>query len=65
LISRGLDEGDVLANANTLIYMGKLRDGDRIGRGLYVAKHRGSACSDQIVRYTITDRGLQLTAGSE
>ena len=43
LISRPLDEGDVLSNANTLIYMGKIRDGNRISRGLYIAKHRGSA----------------------
>jgi hypothetical protein len=60
LISRGVDEGDVLSNANTLIYLGKLRDGQRIGRGLYIAKHRGSACSDEIVRYTIADCGLRI-----
>ena len=58
LISRRLDEGDALSNANTLIYMGKTRDGNRIGRGLYVAKHRGSACSDEIVPYQIDDRGV-------
>lgn len=58
LIARPLDEGDALANANTLIYMGKIRDGDRIGRGLYIAKHRGSACSDRILRYEINDQGL-------
>ena len=60
LISRGLDEGDALSNANTLIYMGKTRDGNHIGRGLYVAKHRGSACSEEIVPYGIDDRGLQV-----
>jgi hypothetical protein len=60
LISRPLDEGDALSNANTLIYMGKTRDGSRIGRGLYVAKHRGSACSDEIVPYQIEDGGLSL-----
>ncbi len=58
LISRPLDEGDALANANTLIYLGKLRDGNRIGRGLYIAKHRGSACSEEIVPFSIDDRGL-------
>jgi RecA/RadA recombinase len=63
LISRGIDEGDVLANANTLIYMGKIRDGNRIGRGLYVAKHRGSACSDEIVPYAIDDGGVRLVSG--
>ncbi len=58
LISRPLAEGDVLANANTLIYMGKTRDGNRFGRGLFVAKHRGSACEERIVPYRITDAGL-------
>ena len=62
LISRRLDEGDALSNANTLVYMGKIRDGNRIGRGIYVAKHRGSACSDQIVPYTINDGGIVIDA---
>ncbi|HWB13473.1 MAG TPA: ATPase domain-containing protein [Pirellulales bacterium] len=60
LISRKLDEGDVLANANTVIYLGKIREGNRLARALYIAKHRGSACSDEIVPYTITDRGVEL-----
>jgi len=60
LISRPLDEGDVLSNANTLIYLGKVHEGDRIGRGLYVAKHRGSACDERIVPFRIGDGGLTL-----
>jgi KaiC/GvpD/RAD55 family RecA-like ATPase len=60
LIDRPLADGDVLATANTLIYMGKLRDGNKRSRGLYVAKHRGSACSDEIVRYAIDERGIRL-----
>jgi hypothetical protein len=60
LISRPLDEGDVLSNANTLIYMGKIRDGNRMSRGLYIAKHRGSACDERIDEYVIVDRGLQI-----
>lgn len=60
LISRPLDEGDALANANTLIYLGKLRDGNRIGRGLYIAKHRGSACSEEIVSFSIDDGGIAI-----
>ncbi len=60
LISRPLVDGDALAAANTLIYMGKIRDGDRFSRGLFVAKHRGSACSDEILRFTIDDRGIRL-----
>ena len=60
LVSRRLDEGDVLSNANTLIYMGKIREGRRILRGLYVAKHRGSACSEQITPYHIDDDGIHF-----
>jgi KaiC/GvpD/RAD55 family RecA-like ATPase len=60
LISRPLDEGDVLSNANTVIYLGKVRDGNHLGRGLYIAKHRGSACSDEIVPYSIDEHGLKL-----
>jgi KaiC/GvpD/RAD55 family RecA-like ATPase len=60
LISRPLAEGDVLANANTLILMGKIRDGNRLGRGLYIAKHRGSACDERIVEYKIEESGLRI-----
>jgi len=60
LISRPLDEGDVLANANTLIYLGKIRDGQRLRGALYIAKHRGSACSDEIHPYIIDDQGLHV-----
>ena len=59
-IERPLGDGDFLASANTLIYMGKLRGQGRLERGLFIAKHRGSACSDEIVRYTIDDRGLKI-----
>lgn len=62
LIERPLVDGDVLAAANTLVYMGKLRDGDQLTRGLFIAKHRGSACSDEILRYTINDQGLSLAS---
>ncbi|MHB8902715.1 MAG: RAD55 family ATPase, partial [Thermoguttaceae bacterium] len=51
LIERPLDEGDVLANANTIIYLGKIREGTRFRRAMYVAKHRGSVCPDEIIPY--------------
>ena len=60
LISRKLDEGDVLANANTVIYLGKVREANKLAKALYIAKHRGSACGDEIVPYTIADRGLEI-----
>ncbi|HEV7279695.1 MAG TPA: recombinase RecA [Pirellulaceae bacterium] len=59
LIERPLEEGDLLANANTLIYMGKIREGMKVRRGVYVAKHRGSACSDDVHFYEIDDAGLK------
>lgn len=58
LISRKLDEGDVLSNANTVIFLGKIREGHKLSRALYIAKHRGSACSDEIVPYRITEQGI-------
>jgi KaiC/GvpD/RAD55 family RecA-like ATPase len=60
LISRPLSEGDVLSNANTILYMGKVHAGDRLSRALYVAKHRGSACDDRIVPYQIDDTGVRI-----
>jgi KaiC/GvpD/RAD55 family RecA-like ATPase len=60
LIERPLDEGDLLSNANTIIYLGKIREGTRFRRAAYVAKHRGSACADEIIPYTIDDGGLKL-----
>jgi len=58
LISRPIQSGDVLSNANTIILLGKTRDGNSIGRAMYVAKHRGSACSDTILPYSITEQGI-------
>lgn len=61
LLERPLDEGDLLANANTIIYLGKRRTPEgKIYRALHVAKHRGSACSDDVVRYEIDDRGMKI-----
>lgn len=60
LISRPIQSGDVLSNANTIIMMGKTREGSKIGRALYVAKHRGSACDENILPYRITETGIEL-----
>ena len=63
LIQRPLDEGDTLSNANTVIYMGRVHQQERVSRALYVAKHRGSSCTDRIVPFEIDDQGIQLTGG--
>jgi len=60
LISRPIQSGDLLSNANTVILMGKVRDGMQMRRALYVAKHRGSACGETIVPFEITESGLEL-----
>lgn len=60
LISRPIQSGDVLSNANTIILMGKVRDGNKMSRALYVAKHRGSACDESIMPYVIEASGLRL-----
>jgi KaiC/GvpD/RAD55 family RecA-like ATPase len=60
LLSRPIETGDVLSNANTIIVMGKIRDGMKMKRGLHVAKHRGSACDESIVEYTIEEGGLVM-----
>lgn len=60
LISRRIESGDVLSNANTIIVMGKTRDGNRMGRSLAIAKHRGSRCNDTIVPFAIGEEGLVI-----
>jgi KaiC/GvpD/RAD55 family RecA-like ATPase len=60
LIARPLDEGDMLVNANTVIHLGKIREGTRFRPAMYVAKHRGSPASDEIMPYYIDDGGIHL-----
>ena len=58
LIDRPIESGDELCNANTIILMGKVRDGNRMRRALHIAKHRGSAADDRIVPFEIDETGL-------
>lgn len=60
LLSRPIESGDVLSNANTIILMGKVREGTRMSRALHVAKHRGSRCDESIRPYEIRETGLRL-----
>ena len=60
LLGRPIRSGDALSNANTIILMGKIRDGNRMRRALHVAKHRGSACDESIVPFEVTDRGVGI-----
>lgn len=60
LMDKPLEEGDYFAQANTVIYLGKIREGRKMQRALYIFKHRGSACSDEIIPYEIDDAGLHV-----
>ena len=60
LIAQPIAEGDIFANANTILLLGRTRSERKMGRALFVAKHRGSACSDEILPYRIGDNGLQF-----
>ena len=60
LMAEPLGDGDIFSNANTIILMGRTKDDGRLGRALYVAKHRGSACGDEIRPYRLTDKGLEF-----
>ncbi len=58
LMAQPITEGDIFANANTIVLMGRTKESGRMGRALYVAKHRGSAASDEIRPYRLTDQGM-------
>ena len=60
LIARKVAAGDIGAVANSIVVMGSERVGNRLGRFLCVVKHRGSAKSDDIVEYRVTERGFEL-----
>lgn len=60
LIQRPIESGDVLSNANTIILMGKIREGNRMSRALHIAKHRGSAVDESIVPFEIQETGIQF-----
>ncbi len=60
LVSRKILIGDLGAVANTILVMGSERVGNRLGRFCAVVKHRGSAMSDEITEYRITERGIEF-----
>ncbi|MFO1019898.1 MAG: ATPase domain-containing protein [Planctomycetales bacterium] len=60
LLEKPIASGDVLSNANSIILMGKTREGSKMGRALQIAKHRGSYCDESIVPYELTSKGLYL-----
>jgi hypothetical protein len=64
LLAEPIGEGDIFTNANTIILMGRTRSEGKMGRALFVAKHRGSYCGDDVLPYRINERGLDFGAAS-
>ena len=60
LVSRKVTAGDIGAVANTVLLLGREKVGLRVGRFVAVAKHRGSAMSDEIVEYRVGEQGLRF-----
>ncbi len=60
LLARKVAAGDIGAVANTIIVLGSERVGSRLARFACVVKHRGSAMSDTIAEYRVTEQGLVL-----
>jgi hypothetical protein len=60
LLTDPVAAGDIFATANTIILMGRTLDEGRLGRAMVVPKHRGSACSDAIIPYRVSDLGIVM-----
>ena len=60
LIERPLAQGDLLSGANTVVLMGKIKQNNEWRRAIYIAKHRGSYCYDQIIPFEVTGQGIVL-----
>ncbi len=60
LMTEPLASGDLAAGANTVILLGRVRQGEQLGRALFITKHRGSYARQDIIPFTINDQGIQL-----
>jgi KaiC/GvpD/RAD55 family RecA-like ATPase len=58
LLERQIGQGNLFATANTVILVGRVRESNRFGRALCIVKHRGSACSEEILPFEIGDRAI-------
>jgi len=59
LLARDTLDGDLTTNANTVILLGRQAVGTEIGRAAFVLKHRGRRCSERVVPFRITERGIE------
>jgi len=58
LMARDILDGDLTTNASTVILLGRRAVGAEIGRAAFVLKHRGRHCSERVVPFRITERGI-------
>lgn len=63
LVAAETQEDDLTTNATTIILLGRVPDGARIRRAAFVLKNRGRACSDEMVFFEVTDKGLRAVEG--
>lgn len=62
LMTEPLSDGDLAAGANTVILLGRQLVAGKMTRALYVAKHRGSYATADIVPFEIHDSGIVISA---
>lgn len=60
LITQPMSDGDLAATANTVIFVGRTMQDGRLGRALYIAKHRGSYAESEILPFEIDDTGIVM-----
>lgn len=60
LMTQPLADGDFAAGANTVILLGRVPQGQTVGRAMFIAKHRGSYARQDIIPFDIDDQGIQL-----
>lgn len=61
LMTQPLADGDFAAGANTVILLGRVPQGQTVGRAMFIAKHRGSYARQDIVPFEINDQGIQFS----
>ena len=53
--------GDLAINANTLILLGKIRQGGKLRRALRIVKHRASPADESVHPFEVNETGLHFT----
>ncbi len=62
LMTQPLADGDLAAGANTVILLGRVPQGQTVGRAMFIAKHRGSYARQDVIPFEINDHGIQFSS---